>query len=306
MIVLALVFLMFGAIVPAVQRAREASNIVKCGSNLKQIGQGLLLYANENNGNYPRTRWDVTNPAPTQFTGSQASNPFAADGPESNDVTAAMFLLLRTQDLTSAVFICPGDPAEPWNYDGLSAQQRSNFPSSAYLSYSLQNPYPGPAAVKDGFKWNNTLKSDFAVAADMNPGTQDVLNVNLFSNAQQLQKANSSNHYHQGQEVLYGDGHVEFQQTPFCGVKQDNIYGVGRRTAAGKIDPIARSITGPPAHKDDSVLLPTAVGKAPRPPTMWLGGSIQGYTYISMLAFGGVITAFVLALRQRPAKGTLA
>jgi prepilin-type processing-associated H-X9-DG protein len=306
MIALVLGLLMLGVIVPSVHRAREAANKVKCGSNLKQIGQGLLLYANDNNGDYPRTRWNVTSPSPTQYTGSQASNPFAADGPADNDVTAAMFLLLRTQELTSAVFICPVDPAEAWNYDGVDVQQRSNFPGSAFLSYSLQNPYPGPAAAKDGFKWNNTLKLDFAVAADMNPGTQDVLTVNLLSNAQQIQRANSPNHNLQGQNILYGDGHVEFQQTPFCGVEQDNVYGVGRRTAIGKIDPIAIAIIGPPGHKDDSVLLPTAVGK-PAPPSLPLIiGGIRWYTYISVLAFGGVIAAFIFALRQRPASGTLA
>ena len=301
-IALVLIALMFGVVVPEVHRARSASNVIKCASNLKQIGQGLLLYANENNGNYPRTRWNETNPMPTQYTGVAAINPFAADGPAENDVTASMFLLLRTQELTSTVFICPSDHAGIADeFGGLSVQQRSNFLSGIYCSYSLQNCYPGPAAVKGGFKWTNTLKADYAIAADMNPGTADVLSVRLTSNMQQIARANSPNHQYGGQEVLYGDGHVEFQQTPFCGVNQDNIYGVGARNADGTVDPIAYAIVGPPAHKDDSVLLPTAVGR-PGPQVVGLSavvGGIRWYTYLSVPVLVGVVWAFVAGMRSK-------
>src|SRR4051812_13468259 len=39
--------------------SREIARRVKCASNLRQIGMGLLLYANENRGAYPRTVFDV-------------------------------------------------------------------------------------------------------------------------------------------------------------------------------------------------------------------------------------------------------
>jgi prepilin-type processing-associated H-X9-DG protein len=37
-------------------------------------------------------------------------------------------------------------------------------------------------------------------------------------------KGNSNNHDKAGQNVLYADGHVSFQPTPFCGLGNDNIY----------------------------------------------------------------------------------
>jgi prepilin-type processing-associated H-X9-DG protein len=40
-------------LLPSLSKAREAANRVKSGSNLRQIGQGCLLYANENNGKMP-------------------------------------------------------------------------------------------------------------------------------------------------------------------------------------------------------------------------------------------------------------
>jgi hypothetical protein len=97
-------------------RARETANRVKCASNLRQIGQAILLYSNENRGAYPRTY--TTIPAgngavvPTWGTGATPSNgladPFKSDSQcANNDVSAALFLLLRTQDITSEVFTCP-------------------------------------------------------------------------------------------------------------------------------------------------------------------------------------------------------
>ena len=39
-----------------------------------------------------------------------------------------------------------------------------------------------------------------------------------------MKAGNSNNHDEDGQNVLYGDGHVEFQQNPFCGVARDIIF----------------------------------------------------------------------------------
>ena len=49
-------------------RAQETANRVKCASNLRQIGQAMLLYSNENRGSYPRLIWDKDKPAPTWGT----------------------------------------------------------------------------------------------------------------------------------------------------------------------------------------------------------------------------------------------
>jgi prepilin-type processing-associated H-X9-DG protein len=45
--------LMISILLPSLNRAREMANRAKCASNLRQIGQGMLLYANENRGRYP-------------------------------------------------------------------------------------------------------------------------------------------------------------------------------------------------------------------------------------------------------------
>lgn len=245
-------------------RSRPVANRVKCASNLRQIGQAIQLYANENHGEYPRTRFDpATVSSPKWGTGASTTQPFAPDGPQPNDVTAALFLLLRTQDITAEVFPCPSSDAEMWDFGGSnkSALDWSNWNGTTgiqkNLSYSFENPYPTEAAVKSGWVLNTgTISADYAVAADMNPGTnvtnapsdaQNVLQVKTSSTSSQLRGANSPNHDRDGQNVLYGDGHVTFEQNPFVGVKGDNIY----TSQSGKIADAPQDVT-------DSVLLPTA------------------------------------------------
>ena len=70
-----------------------------------------------------------------------------------------------------------------------------------------------------------------------------------------MQKANSRNHQGAGQAVLFGDGHVDFVQNPFCGTQRDNIYtrgGTDRTTVARP--PVGADAD--PAWAGDSVLLP--------------------------------------------------
>ena len=120
---------------------------------------------------------------------------------------------------------------------------------SSDLSYSYQNPYPSDSAIAKGFRLNSDISAEFAVAADMNPGVaggDNVLGPTPTSSAQEMRKANSRNHDRDGQNILYGDGHVAWESNPFVGVNRDNIYS----TADGKIN--ASSVDG-----NDSVLLPT-------------------------------------------------
>jgi hypothetical protein len=60
--------------------------------------------------------------------------------------------------------------------------------------------------------------------------------------------------------VLYGDGHVEFQNNPLCGAQRDNIYTYGDSGTDPATGAIRSSggtgILGSPVSTYDSVLLP--------------------------------------------------
>jgi prepilin-type processing-associated H-X9-DG protein len=74
-----------------------------------------------------------------------------------------------------------------------------------------------------------------------------------------MANANSNNHNGDGQNVLYADGHVEFQNTPFAGMQRgtgtkgwrDNIY-TGVAAESGK-----STKGGAPVDQLDTILLPT-------------------------------------------------
>src|SRR5215211_5276137 len=146
-VLIVLAVLVFAILPATISRAGHSSSRTSCASNLRQIGQGIQMYANENKGNFPRTRYDGVGGTPTEYTVPQCADPMLPGGPGPNDVTAALFLLLRTQDLTSEVFVCPSSGAERWDLGGQPVSTLSNFPSRRYLSYSYLNPYPAPAVA---------------------------------------------------------------------------------------------------------------------------------------------------------------
>jgi prepilin-type processing-associated H-X9-DG protein len=300
-IVLVMLALLLGGVIPlTVGRTRETGGRVRCASNLRQIGMAIQLYTAANGGSLPRAAFDGQVAAPTEYTNWQAADPFGTGGPGPNDVTAALFLLVRTQILTPEVFVCPGVPdAQPWDYHGRTAVRVSNFPGRQFLGYSYLNTYPAPAATAAGYTIAPGSDESLPIAADMNPGGAAVVQVVPSSPRQRMSQANSRNHNGDGQNVLYADGHVEYQNTPFCGpvrnagtprAFRDNVYTFGVTGQPGG------GVRGSPVDGLDAVLLPTALdGPVPRPGmdarTMWVGGALTA----------GVLLLFVVLRTRRAA-----
>jgi prepilin-type N-terminal cleavage/methylation domain-containing protein/prepilin-type processing-associated H-X9-DG protein len=295
LVVIGIIALLISILLPSLNRARETANRVKCGSNLRQIGQAILLYSNENKGNYPRTTYNVGTVAtinatndPTNGVNPNGRDPFKFPkdpGVLDNDVAQAMFLIIRTQDITPEVFVCPSSNAEKDTYgnppaSGATAQNKTSFTgdtSNTILkncSYSYANPYPNTVAVGNGYKLNQTNGAEFAVMADINPGVSangqyDVkIPANESASQKDMAKANSPNHQAAGQNVLYGDGHVDFVQNSFVGTQRDCIYTEGTYSGSGGSIVIGttskkaptKSGGNAPTWAGDTVLLPAANG----------------------------------------------
>jgi len=293
LVVIGIIALLISILLPSLNRARETANRVKCASNLRQIGQAILLYSNDNKGPYPRgvyvggaygTMVQLANgtTANTGFTSvygqavgaqsatdaTETTDPFSGYGTADgfvNNVPEALFMLLRTEDITSAVFVCPSSNATADVYGGgtntaLNQIDFTNIQNN--LSYSYADPYPDTYALGSGFKMVQGLEPTFAVAADINPGTtgnagnDNVLFPNTASSGQNMRYGNSNNHGKDGQNVLYGDGHVDFQNNPFCGTNRDNIYTRGGPTWATTAA-AGQDLVNSPYVANDSVLLPT-------------------------------------------------
>jgi len=281
LVVIGIIALLISILLPSLNRARETANRVKCAANMKQIGSALLLYSNENRNAYPRTYGTTDDKVDLSNYGSTLANSFAPTGSASpvgvNNLPASLFLLIRTQDIGSEVFTCPSSNAEKDNFGGgtNTALNRANFTDIAKnLSYSYANPFPSTTAISAGYKMNNSLSPEFAVAADINPGIADgddnIKLVTTASSAADMKKANSNNHDGDGQNVLFGDGHVDFVQNVFVGINRDHIYGPASGTTATPNYWTANVPTGwgytqnagtgkaglAPLDANDSVLLP--------------------------------------------------
>jgi len=281
LVVIGIIALLISILLPSLNRAREQANRVKCSSNLRQIAMAAIMYANAEvrSGAFPRTYYLPGTPTPIASTkGYAVSNSFDRTNVGDNNVSASLYLILKTQEITADVFVCPSSQAERGFGAGTTVgiQDSSNWATiPGNLTYSYNCPFPAATAVTGGWKFNNSLGPDYVMAADMNPGktgqcsgnstkTNDVTLPAYNSAKSTMIQANTNNHQNEGQNVVYCDAHVEFQQTPFCGTPRtgattpyrDNIYtaGVGASGlgSGGTIDN--------PQDAQDSICLPTDGG----------------------------------------------
>ena len=270
LVLVGIAVILLSIFVPYIAKLRESDHRARCAENLRTLMAALRSYSAANKGAYPRVRYDAAhNPSGyVAYSGAGASSPFSPNTAVlPNDVTASLWLLIRTKFAKPADFICPStsDFAEPGGPADL--RNHSNFTAGRNLSYS----YACPFSAAPGYKLDDFLPADFALMADKNPGiarpSSNVTAPAWDAPAFQIALANSFNHDHAGQNVLYADGHVAFNKTPYCGyghdALRDNIF------TALSATPIPKGQTPPgygngvighdvaPAWDRDSYLVPT-------------------------------------------------
>ena len=274
-------------LVPYVMKLREADRRTMCERNLGTIWDALQHYAKDNHFDYPRVVYDAAHEPNSYncFTGPDSHNPFSpGNAVRSNDVTASLWLLIRTGLLQDPrVFVCPSssdraDSLTDAAGRSVPATSRSNFRSGNNLSYG----YASPFSSAPQYVMNDTHLGDFVLLGDKGPPIErtgaDAMSLisGPASNSPPLAftRLNSRNHDGAGENVLYADGSVRFVRTPYCGggrsattAGDDSYTALAPKPLKGE-EPPADGIgywspSIGPAWESDSYLVPIE-GETPR------------------------------------------
>src|SRR5512133_3508253 len=79
LVVIGIIAVLISILLPSLARARESATNVACLSNLRQMGNAFMMYANENQSKLPVGLWTGWTPAPEndQTRWYQLINPYA-------------------------------------------------------------------------------------------------------------------------------------------------------------------------------------------------------------------------------------
>ena len=219
---------------------RKIDPRLTCGVNLYGIGKVMQVYCDDYDGRYPRAGgptsvWArcVKDWQAEDDIGAYGLDPKEAHGYAS--ISSCMYLLIKYYDLKPNSFVCGGDSGvtvfNPVDYNLKDGDLTSlwdfgpSFDPDLHVSYSYHTPFneyaltassdPGMAVVADRNPWiTNEAAEKRSTWVKFNP----------LGGKKAVRLGNSVSHQEKGQNVLFLDGHVSFEDKPSCGVNNDNIY----------------------------------------------------------------------------------
>lgn len=231
-------------LLPILKRAKHSRLRAACKNNFRQIGVAMLMYSAGFDDEIPRAagsnaRWTG------RIADWRGKTRGEAYGPDANtpavSISASLYLLVKygsfigkaSRERYVKFFVCPADAgATPFEFDSAGEMNLGDLwdfgpDPSAHVSYAYHMPYsrypltalgnPGFALVADKNPWLDSAGYKARAPSDLaafDPG----------GTGKTLKQANSLIHQQDGQNVLFLDGHVAFEATPDCGLKNDNIY----------------------------------------------------------------------------------
>ncbi len=228
---LLIVPLLIAILLPFLGKARELANRGTCAANLRGIAQSMAVYAADNEDKFP-----IISPhggyalaaggsgTPQSDADATVKSIYKSPAPS---VPQNLWILVLNGQVSPKQFLCKSDPAATTAaFLVKGSDYQTNFnngtgPSDFSYSYSFAYPWTEKGDV--GGWWSTPgADSSTPLIADMAPlagtgspaATPDTPG----------RAANSFTHQRDGQNVAYGDCHVEFQRLPAAGNDNDNIY----------------------------------------------------------------------------------
>ena len=180
LVVIAVIAILAAMLLPA-KSGRGPNYRIRCMSNLKQIGLGLYMYADDNAGNYPMRASVANSETPVFFY---------------SDNTFSVFKKLSAYSIQPATFVCPIDKSRQaaTNYEALS---------DLNISYFLNADAPHT---------NNPSQSFIAGDRNLAANGQSVKK-GLFVMTTNLDMSWTREIHSMGGNLAFADGHVEWVRT---------------------------------------------------------------------------------------------
>jgi len=276
LVVIAIIAMLMGILMPALARVRQIAFRLTCGTNLSGIGKAMLIYANDYQDELPRaggrnTAWG----GPVVWDAVDRFRAYTLDATGSSGkatISSSFYLLVKYAEVTPKSFVCKGD-------SGTTEFKLSDYPTRnaavgelinawdfgpdprKHCSYAYHHPYglyalttssePGMAVAGDPNPWIGSAAAEAKEWGRFKPNIQP-----WNGTMEQAKYGNAITHQEDGQNVLFLDGHVDFEKYAYCGVEDDNVYthlpqGIGHPQMGER--PIAFQTQ--PGHRKDSLLV---------------------------------------------------
>ncbi|KHE90466.1 MAG: DUF1559 domain-containing protein [Candidatus Scalindua rubra] len=202
LVVIAIIGILAGILLPVLSRARESARKTQCMSNVKQIGMGLIMYANENNENFPSS---------------------------SADAMLSLNLLYPDYISDPRTFNCPSDTFVTTETNAGITEADGFDKDECSYGYDYTHTQVDDADV--------ALAADRPTnAANTTTPTANTNSPNHGGTTGTVAKGDTAG---RGQNVVYVDGHVEFVISPLAGwyasdgTTRDDIYADDAATTGG-------------------------------------------------------------------------
>lgn len=198
LIVIAIIAILAGMLLPALNKARETALRISCANNLKTLGTGIFFYADTNRGYLPQTRFSTSGQVSDLHVSliNELKLPKSYTAAKSGPMTCPVFI-------TRNGYIASNASLRPWYYDATDATGNSGIVVYSYAGNQHVFPMGGDTILS--YLETTSVKNDrirkpsrlFAMA-DSTASTRIVYHTQTFYNA-----------HGKGFNMLYMDGHVE-------------------------------------------------------------------------------------------------